>query len=370
MERKYSGGIFANSLENRREKIELIVEGQEVIVETDSGARFVFDHLDTTVEMGGASGHMIFLHKDDRTITAFSEEKGFQEELMQSSFAPLLEGLVKKKQTATKRMLGYVFAGLGIVGLLLWLGFILLGNLAEYAIGFLPPEVDQKFGELAGENMDHGGSEVFDAAIVEPVQEIVSILETAVREVDGKDWVFDVHVIDADIENAYALPGGYIVVYTGLLEEMERPEQLAGVLAHEMAHVTERHGLERIIKMVGVAFVVDGLLGDVEGMIALGAEFLSFSTINAYSRDAESEADLKGLAFLQEAQIDPRGLIEFFSKLEEIGGDIDGMIPEWVSTHPDHQVRIQSIEESIDKSIEIDDLGEKIAWKELKDRLD
>lgn len=370
MEKKYSGGIFADSLEKRRAKVEIIVEDREVIVLTDTGIEFRFSYLDTTIELGGASGKMIFLHKDERKITAFSEDKGFQGELMQSSFSPLLEGLLLKKQAQRKRMFGYVFTGLGAFAILLWLGFILLGNLAAYAIDFLPTKVDQKIGEFAGENMDHGGSEVHDAEIVEPVEEIVAILEAAVRKVDGRDWEFDVHVIDADIENAYALPGGYIVVYTGLLEEMERPEQLAGVLAHEMAHVTERHGLERIVKMVGLTVMVDVLLGDVEGMIALAAEFLSVSTINAYSREAETEADLKGLVFLQEAQIDPRGLIEFFSTLEDLDGDVAGMIPEWASTHPDHQARIEAIEEQIDKSMEIEDLGEKIAWKELKDRLE
>ena len=63
-----------------------------------------------------------------------------------------------------------------------------------------------------------------------------------------EEWNFDVHVIDADIQNAYALLGGYIVVYTGLIEDTERPEQLAGVLAHEISHVTQRHGMSRILE--------------------------------------------------------------------------------------------------------------------------
>lgn len=374
MSEKYSGGIFSDSLEKRRSQVEIVVEDQEVIAETSSGIMFRFDYLETGVEIGGASGKMIFLRSKDGKNTLFCEDSGFQEELLQSSFAPLLEKLLDEKRARKRKFQVYGLYLLGFCGALIWGVFVLLGSLADYALGLIPPDLDEQFGKLAFESMDHGGSEVHEGVIVEPVQDIVNILEKAVQENKEQDWNFKVHVIDADIKNAYALPGGYIVVYTGLLEEMSRPEQLAGVLAHEMAHVTERHSVQRLVEMAGVAFVVDGLLGDVEGMVALGAEFLSFSTINAYSRDAETEADLKGVAFLQQANIDPRGLMEFFALLDQADGEMMEMVPEWMSTHPDHQIRIQTIENFLEKEFEKEkkpeDLTEKIAWKELKEHLD
>ena len=128
--------------------------------------------------------------------------------------------------------------------------------------------------------------------IVQPVQQMVDKLTANIEE----EWNFDVHVIDADIQNAYALPGGYIVVYTGLMEDTERPEQLAGVLAHEISHVTQRHGMSRsILEAAGVAIMIDLLLGNVEGIVAFGAEIFNASAVNAYSRDSEVDADVEGL---------------------------------------------------------------------------
>lgn len=367
---KYSGGIFSDFLEERRAKAEIWVEDQQVFAETSKGKTFCFDFLDTRVELGGASGNMIFLRSKDGQNTLFCEENGFQEELLQSSFASVLQPLLDKKRRSKTQLQVLGVAVLAMFGVFLWGSFLLLQNLGGYVLGLIPPNIDEKFGELAYETMDHGGPEVQHDAIVQPVQEVVDILERAVQDHTGQAWTFKVHVIDADIQNAYALPGGYIIVYTGLLREMEQPEQLAGVLAHEMAHVTERHSVQRLIELVGLAFIIDGLLGDVEGMVALGAEILSYSTINAYSRDAETEADLKGLEFLEQAEIDPRGLIAFFTMLDQEQDGLTVVLPEWMSTHPDYQVRIQSIEKKINKKRENQDLTEKIAWKSLKDNLD
>ena len=91
MSQSYSGGIFSASLEKRREPVEIIVEDQEVIAKTSAGIVFRFNYMDITLEVGGASGKMIFLRSKDQNDTLFCEEFGFQEELLQSSFAPLLQ---------------------------------------------------------------------------------------------------------------------------------------------------------------------------------------------------------------------------------------------------------------------------------------
>ena len=111
-----------------------------------------------------------------------------------------------------------------------------------------------------------------------------------------------IQVVDAPQINAFALPGGQIVVYTGLLRKAARPEQVAGVIAHEMAHVTLRHGLRGIAKQVGVLVGVQVLTGDLSG---LAAQVATAAISNAYSRDAEREADAEGARMLAAAGIDP-----------------------------------------------------------------
>ncbi len=84
----------------------------------------------------------------------------------------------------------------------------------------------------------------------------------------SKDWRVEIYVVKSDEVNAFALPGGKIVVYTGLIDYADTPEQVAGVLGHEMAHATLRHGIERVAQSVGLAAAVHLLIGNAEGMIA------------------------------------------------------------------------------------------------------
>lgn len=234
-------------------------------------------------------------------------------------------------------------------GLLIGLSVVTLGLFASIQsisgrlVGFIPTEVDRKLGAFVGDAMDKEGVEITKAEIVEPVQKMVDQLTVDIAE----DWDFDVHIIDADIQNAYALPGGYIVVYTGLIKDTERPEQLAGVLAHEISHVTRRHGMARILEAAGIAIMVDLFIGNVEGMIAFGAEIFSASAVNAYSRDAETDADVEGLKLMVDAGIDPTGMVEFFQIMEQEEDELTELIPLWMRSHPEHEERIVVLQAQI-----------------------
>ena len=141
--------------------------------------------------------------------------------------------------------------------------------------------------------------------------------------------------------------GGYIVVYTGLMEDTERPEQLAGVLAHEITHVTQRHGMSRILEAAGVAIMIDLLLGNVEGIVAFGAEIFNASAVNAYSRDSEVDADVEGLKLMVDAGIDPTGMVEFFQIMKQEEDELTEMIPLWLRSHPEHEERIVVLQAQI-----------------------
>jgi predicted Zn-dependent protease len=146
--------------------------------------------------------------------------------------------------------------------------------------------------------------------------------------------------------NAFALPGGTIVVFTGLIEKSADAEQVAGVLAHEMSHATLRHGLQRVSQSLGLAVGVQLLLGDTQGLIAAGAELFQLATINGYSREQESEADDEGVRMLHAAGIDPLGFARFFTTLKDEHGDLPGVVS-WMSTHPQHDVRIAAVRERL-----------------------
>lgn len=130
--------------------------------------------------------------------------------------------------------------------------------------------------------------------------------------------------------NAFAAPGGVIVVFCGLMRQVETPEELAGVLAHEVAHVERRHSLRAAVKGLGLRAALSLVLGDGAGGALAGAA--ADLTELKFSRDAEREADRDALRRLQAARIDPQGLLRFFARLEGQGGG--AAPPAWLLSHP------------------------------------
>jgi Zn-dependent protease with chaperone function len=145
----------------------------------------------------------------------------------------------------------------------------------------------------------------------------------------GSKYTYEVHVAEDETLNAFAMPGGVIVVHTGLIAATKRPEELAGVLAHEVQHVELRHSMRGMIKEMGLrglwAFVTGDLGGTLAGQAALELTSLKFS------RDDETEADHRGLEALLAAGIDPAGMPAFFKIMSEKAGDAPAA---FMSTHP------------------------------------
>ena len=187
----------------------------------------------------------------------------------------------------------------------------------------LPVEIDKKIGELAIETMDLEGGRVTDPFVVGAVEEMVNRLRP---HACGEGFDFQVCVIDAPVLNAFALPGGPIVVYTELIEKATEAEQVAGVVGHEMAHVTLRHGLQRISGSVGVLVALELIMGDATGLMAIGKELLQAGAITSYSREQESQADMEGLRMLHAARIDATALARFFDFLQREQGELPGAV--------------------------------------------
>lgn len=154
-----------------------------------------------------------------------------------------------------------------------------------------------------------------------------------------------VYVTDMDVVNAVALPGGSIVVFRGLLEKTQSPEALAGVLAHEIQHITMRHATKRIITDSSTGLILSAISGDVTGAVVYGAKIANDLAMLSYSRKDEAEADREGLKMLLAAGINPAGMIGFFESLQEKDAG-DGKVPgvmKYLSTHPDTAERIANM---------------------------
>ncbi|MBN1211260.1 MAG: M48 family metalloprotease [candidate division Zixibacteria bacterium] len=167
---------------------------------------------------------------------------------------------------------------------------------------------------------------------------------------DRKDIEYHFTVIESDQVNAFALPGGFIYFYTGLLREMDNEAEMAMVLAHEISHVVARHGVKRLQAALGVATAYDLVFGG-EGAgeaLNLAINLGMMLIFSEYSRDNEREADYFGMHYLVKAGYDPHRGLGMFDKLSALGGGGEPNIFEKLSsTHPDTQERIQNTQRQI-----------------------
>lgn len=146
----------------------------------------------------------------------------------------------------------------------------------------------------------------------------------------GSPYAYRWFLADSPEVNAFAAPGGVVVVFAGLVRQADSAEELAGVLAHEVAHVELRHSLQAAVKGLGLRAALGLLFGDGTG--GLLADAAADLTTLKFSRDAEREADAEGLRRLLAARIDPQGMLRFFGRIERAQGDATP--PAWLSTHP------------------------------------
>lgn len=164
---------------------------------------------------------------------------------------------------------------------------------------------------------------------------------------------FTFQVIEADDLNAFALPGGYVFVNSGLILMAEDESEFAGAVAHEIAHVAARHMTRRETKaqMASVLTVpLSVLLGGLPGLaVQQGAGFAIPMAFLSFSRRDESEADYLGLQYMYDAGYDPNGAISIFEKLEALSRRQPGVMSRFFSTHPMDKDRISNAEKEIQR---------------------
>lgn len=172
----------------------------------------------------------------------------------------------------------------------------------------------------------------------------VRCVATAITdELSDKNTNWEVVVFTDDNPNAFALPGGKMGVYTGMLKVAENQDQLAAVLGHEVGHVLAQHGNERMSQqqITNVALAAAAGSGYVDSVsmqaLGLGAQI---GILLPYSRSHESEADIIGLDLMAEAGFDPRESVQLWKNMEKAGG---GAPPEFLSTHPASTTRIDDL---------------------------
>ncbi len=365
---EFEGGVFSSSIEGGRASAAIELTSSGIKAQASDGQEFFINYSECQLDIGGASGRMVFCRTQDRSLTIFCEDRRFPAALEIDSGGELASQISSVR--GERRLEGFrwriwllAFGVATVIGLIGSYYFLLWA--AKASVGAIPISVDEKLGKMAIEAVDLEGQPFNDPVVVDAVKEIVKRLEP---HSELKGLKFEVRVRDASTVNAFCLPGGQIVVYTGLLKKAKNAEQVAGVLSHEMSHAIKRHGLQRVAESLGVVAAFELFIGDVGGLIALGVELAQSAALTSYSREAETEADIVGVKMLHAAAIDPLELAAFFEMLKREDGGLPDAIA-WLSTHPQHDVRIAVIRDQLEKlgpqqyrAIEVD-------WEEVQNKL-
>src|SRR6202140_2512888 len=215
-------------------------------------------------------------------------------------------------------------------------------------VNFYSLEREIALGKGLAQEVERSSKLIDDPVVVEYVNRVGQNL---VRNSDAR-VPFTIKVIDSDVVNAFALPGGFFYVNSGLILRAQEESELAGVMAHEISHVTARHGTKNATKgeLMQMATIPLMLLGPVgwagyglyEGLnIAIPLTYLKFN------RDSEREADFLGLQYMYKAGYDPNSYVTFFERIQADEKRRPGTIPRVFSTHPPTPERIENAQKEI-----------------------
>jgi len=170
-------------------------------------------------------------------------------------------------------------------------------------------------------------------------------------KLDTSNFTPKLTVLDDGTVNAFALPGGNMMFYSGLINKMESPEELAGVLGHEWGHVIKRHSVRQLVSNLSAFVIVSAVLGDAGGVTAVLVENADAITRLSYNRGMETESDEYAISVLHRNKLDPMGVSKSFTRLKESSNPImldstEITIPEFLTTHPDLDKRILTSKEA------------------------
>ncbi|MGJ3236979.1 M48 family metallopeptidase [Marivirga sp.] len=200
-----------------------------------------------------------------------------------------------------------------------------------------------------------------DVGLTDSVMNV--IFKRLTEPMDSVRYDYNIYVLKSDQVNAFTAFNGQLFVFTGLIEQTESPEELAAVLAHELAHAENRHVIKNLVKEIGLNSLILIISG---GDPVIMQEITKLVVSSGFSRNMEREADEYAIQYLKDANINPNRLTQFFLKLKQQNKELPESL-EWISSHPALKERIEFVSENIGDSIQ--EIPIELDWKSFKGSL-
>ncbi len=345
----YPGIALNEKLETGKTAGKIILTGHSVRFQYEGGA-LEFSLQDLSVRRGGSSSHLVFLeHPAYPGWTLYTEKKSILRELKRMS-RPDIDHQIFSIRKSRMQVRAVILVVLFII-VLAFVGLLQLRNPIAKAIArSIPVEWEQALGEGVFEQYKATRHIIGDPGLKDS---LVKFTAPLLDRIPDKRYEFHIYIIEDPSINAFALPGGYVVLHTGLLLTAETAEEVLGVLAHEISHVTRQHGLRKMIDSLGFFMIIKAFFGSKGGLLGEIVEGGAFLLDQKFSRSFEREADETGFAYLVTANIEPSGMISFFARLNEKSKE-DGALSlnsglNFLSTHPAPEERMEYLQEKWEK---------------------
>ena len=245
-----------------------------------------------------------------------------------------------KELARRMKIVGAFLAGFALLALVV---SMLMGVMVRSLVLRVPAEWEQELGDSVMADLKQKETFIEDAKLQ---TNLVRAVAPLLRAMPTNALGFKFYVMQSPQPNAFALPGGHVVVTTRLLELADRPEEVAGVVAHELAHVLLKHGLRKILSSAGPYILCRVFMRGNRGLMGVLAGGSQLLVYQSFSQEYELEADDAGWQMLVAAHIDPRGLAEMLKKLEAEYTRLKftSATPQPFSSHPATEKRIRRLE--------------------------
>jgi predicted Zn-dependent protease len=227
------------------------------------------------------------------------------------------------------------------VPVLLGLALVAAPRPAQAGLFSVGPDKERRMGDEAAREIE-GGARIVNGPVAEWVETVGQRLAAA----SNPEFKYSFRVIDSPEINAFALPGGYVYVFTGLRKIAQTDDELAAILAHEITHAEQHHYARQYARASkrGIGFTVLTVLAGLPNVAAQALDIVNFGLSQKYSRSHEFESDKMGMARMARAGFNPQAMVTLLDKLSK-ESDSAGTLDKWFGSHPDGPKRVEEAQQ-------------------------